>query len=184
MILRNGTQTDKSLEIYLPEDVWNIIKKEYLGIDDYWRIYCKKNKKRMKKVTDSYVSYMLDKFSDKCINIMDVMPLDAYNRKCYYLRQKYVAFKRLYELFIYSAQLFKIKFDCSHCKRQIIFHEKLLDTIKRKNKTLLRDIRDSLRVIDTARSRGEYTSKVVEKSLLELRVVIIEGEEWIEYYNL
>ena len=174
MILRNGKQTDKSLEVYLPEDIWNMIKKEYLDIDNYWRKCWKKNKRRMKEVTDSYVSYMLDKFSDNCINIMDIMPIDAYNRKSYYLRQKYVAFTRLYELFIYNAQLFKIRYASTN-RRHRNWENKIITIIKKKNKTLISDIENNLENIN---------SKLVKKSLLELRVVVMEGEEWIEYYNL
>ena len=184
MILRNGKQTDKSLEVYLPEDIWNMIKKEYLDIDNYWRKCWVKNRRRLKDLTDTYTAYMLDKFSDKCIKIMDILPMDAYNRKSYYLRQKYNAFKKLYELFINNAQLFKIRREYAIEERTQNWHGKILCVIKRKNETLLDDIEDTLGRIKILRSRGEKTSKLVEKSLLELRFAVKEGQVWIEYYNL
>ena len=84
MKLRNGIETNKSLLVYFPEDVWHMILHKYLDIENYWRKCHMKYLRIFKPIQDDYVSKMCRMFCDNCSEYVKKCPTSygADNKKC------------------------------------------------------------------------------------------------------
>lgn len=176
MKLRNGTQTNKSLSVYFPEDVWKMILHEYLDINNYWRKCHMKHLRLFKPMQDGYVRKMFRNFVDRCS--MHVKTFPTYYR----LDNKWKVKKRI-KLFINVYELFIINWNI--IKMGIVLEEKsgraantsinrLIDTVERKSIHLRRQVREEREERYEEYISGKYFSyendKLLDKLLCKINI--------------
>ncbi len=183
MKLRNGKQTKLIQEFFFPEDVWNMIKKEYLDIDNYWKKCLLVYKRKTYNFHSDYINHMMHKFSDECAELFSYLPITAYTRHSYYLCQKYGAYCKIYELFLNNMQLFNIKREIDKKLENNRGYERVLNVVKKKSCVLKEEIKSHV-VFHCEMENNIYKSKRVQEVLKRLDKKIIETQEMINYYNL
>ena len=100
MKLRNGTHTNKSLLVYFPEDVWNMILHEYLDINNYWRKCHMIHLRLFKPIHDDYIRKMCRNFSDKCSACFQACPAYYLSDNKWHTKKRIKLITKVYELLI------------------------------------------------------------------------------------
>ena len=180
MKLRNGRETNKSLLVFFPEDVWKMILHEYLDINNYWRKCHMKHLRIIKPIHDDYIRKMNRNFADKCS--MYVQSLPTYYR----LDNKWKVKKRIklvinvYELFIAYWNIIKmgIILEEKRGREETTLH-RLVDAVERKSTFLKRQIRDEKEERREECLLGKYFSYENDKLLDKLVCKIKEFEEML-----
>jgi len=190
MKLRNGKQIKPIIEVFFPEDVWDIIKKEYLDIDNSWKKCFNKYKLKYEPMHNEYVNVMLSRFSNDCCRILDAVPVNPYSKNKWYLHKKFTAYYNLYETLIKNMQILKMKRDSilKIWERAggggITASGRLISVLKKKNISLEYEITERLGKIVEDRDRNIYVSVRNEKMLKKLLLKIRQAAEEINYNNL
>lgn len=191
MKLRNGEQIKPIIEVFFPEDVWEIIKKEYLDIDNSWKKCFNKYKLKYEPMQNEYVNVMLARFSNDCYRILDAAPVGVYPKNERFLHKKFAAYYNLYESVIKNIQILEMKRESILNQRWRTPGEyrqgksgRLISVLKMKNISLEYEIKERLGKIVEDRDRNIYVSVRNEKMLKKLHLKIRQVAEEINYYNL
>ncbi len=183
MKLRNGRETNKSLLVYFPEDVWKMILHKYLDINNYWRKCHMKHLRIIKPIHDDYVLKMCRRFADTCSKYIQSCPTyySTYTNNKWKIKKRTILVTKVYELLITNWNVIKmgIIVEQKHGREETHLH-RLIRAVERKSIQLRRQIRDEKEERHEEFLLGKYFSYENDKLLDKLLCKINIFEELIK----
>jgi len=175
MKLRNGRETNKSLLVYFPEDVWKMILHEYLDINNYWRKCHMKYLRIIKPIHDDYVLKMCRRFADKCSMYVQSCPAYYHTENKWIIKKRLKILIKVYELLITNWNVITMGIIVEQKRGREETHlHRLIRAVERKSIQLRRQIRDEKEERREECLLGKYWSyendKLLDKLLCKINI--------------
>ena len=159
MKLRNGIETNKSLLVYFPEDVWHMILHKYLDIENYWRKCHMKYLRIFKPIQDDYVAKMCRMFCDNCSEYVKKCPTSYGADNKWKVKKRIKIITKIYEELIkyWSVLMLQLRIDEKRARHNTEIN-RLMDVLSNKTTSLKFEIQREKQLSELDLQEGKYYS--------------------------